>query len=173
MDHNWAEDIYHALKQWEISQVAYVPDAGHKWLINKCHSDASITTVVLTTEEEGIAMAGGAWLGGARLALLMQSSGVGNCINMLSIIQECRFPLLMIVTMRGQFGETNPWQVPMGQSTPAVLGKSGVIVYEVDDAAAVGDTVTYGAQLAFNSNRAVAILLGQKLIGAKRFEAGK
>ena len=173
MDHNWAEDIYDALKHWEISQVAYVPDAGHKWLINKCHSDSSLKTVVLTTEEEGIAMAGGAWLGGARLALLMQSSGVGNCINMLSVIQECRFPLLMIVTMRGQFGETNPWQVPMGQNTPAVLGTSGVIVYQVDDASAVGETVAYGAQLAFSSNRAVAILLGQKLIGAKRFEAGK
>ena len=173
MDHNWAEDIYTALKQWEVSQVAYVPDAGHRWLISRCHEDPAIRTVVLTTEEEGIAMAGGAWLGGARLALLMQSSGVGNCINMLSVIQECRFPLLMIVTMRGQFGETNPWQVPMGQSTPTVLEASGVIVYQVDDASAVADTVTYGAQLAFSSNRAVAILLGQKLIGAKRFEPGK
>ena len=173
MDHNWAEDIYTALKEWDVSQVAYVPDAGHKWLINRCHADADIRTVVLTTEEEGIAMAGGAWLGGARFALLMQSSGVGNCINMLSVIQECRFPLLMLVTMRGQFGETNPWQVPMGQSTPTVLSASGVIVYQVDDAAAVGSTVTHGAQLAFSSNRAVAILLGQKLIGAKRFEPGK
>ena len=173
MDHNWAEDIYHALKQWEVSQVAYVPDAGHKWLINKCHTDPAMHTVVLTTEEEGIAMAGGAWLGGVRLALLMQSSGVGNCINMLSVIQECRFPLLMLVTMRGQFGETNPWQVPMGQSTPGVLTASGVIVYHVDEPGEVADAVTYGAQLAFNSNRAVAILLGQKLIGAKRFEPGK
>src|SRR5262249_58948184 len=127
--------------------------------------------VVLTTEEEGIAMAGGAWLGGARLALLMQSSGVGNCINMLSIVQECRFPLLMLVTMRGQFGETNPWQVPMGQSTPAVLTESGVIVYQIDEPGEVADTVRFGAQLAFTSSRAVAILIGQKLIGAKRFEA--
>jgi sulfopyruvate decarboxylase alpha subunit len=173
MDDNWAEAIYRVLKQWEISQVAYVPDAGHKWLINRCHEDPAMRTVVLTTEEEGIAMAGGAWLGGARLTLLMQSSGVGNCINMLSIIQECRFPLLMLVTMRGQFGETNPWQVPMGQSTGAVLSESGVIVYPVDDAGQVADTVTFGAQLAFSSNRAVAVLIGQKLIGAKRFEPGK
>jgi len=173
MNHNWAEDIYAALKQWDVSQVAYVPDAGHTWLINRCHEDPAIRAVVLTTEEEGIAMAGGAWLGGARSALLMQSSGVGNCVNMLSVIRECRFPLLMIVTMRGQFGETNPWQVPMGQSTPTVLGASGVIVYQVDDASAVGETVTCGAQLAFSSNRAVAILLGQRLIGAKRFEPGQ
>ena len=62
----------------------------------------------------------------------MQSSGVGNCINMMSLVQECRFPLLMIVTMRGEWGETNPWQVPMGQSTPAVLERAGVIVHRVD-----------------------------------------
>src|SRR5205823_10744389 len=100
----------------------------HKWLIDRCHADHDLRTVVLTTEEEGIAMAGGAWLGGARLALLMQSSGVGNCINMLSVIQECRFPLLMLVTMRGQFGDTNPLKVPMGQSTPTVIAASGLIV---------------------------------------------
>ena len=62
----------------------------------------------------------------------MQSSGVGNCINMLSLVAECRFPLLMLVTMRGEWGETNPWQVPMGQNTAAVLEHSGVIVQHVD-----------------------------------------
>ncbi len=60
-------------------------------------------------------MLAGAWLGGVRGVLLMQSSGVGNCVNLLSLVQECRFPLLMIVTMRGEWGETNPWQVPMGR----------------------------------------------------------
>jgi sulfopyruvate decarboxylase TPP-binding subunit len=89
---------------------------------------------------------------------------------MLSLVQECRFPLLLIVTMRGEWGETNPWQVPMGQNTPAVLERAGVILYRVDDAPHVADTVAAGAQLAFASNRAVAVLLGQRLIGAKQFE---
>ena len=168
--HSWPGDIYRALKAWDIRQVAYVPDAGHKWLIARCHADDAMQTVVLTTEEEGVALAAGAWLGGARAALLMQSSGVGNCINMLSLAQECRFPLLMLVTMRGQYGETNPWQVPMGQSTAAILHESGIIVYRVDDPRDVYDTVAFGAQIAFLSNRAVAVLLGQKLIGPKTFE---
>ena len=167
---SWPEDIYCALKAWDIRQVAYVPDAGHTWLIARCHADGAIQTVVLTTEEEGVALAAGAWLGGARAALLMQSSGVGNCINMLSLAQECRFPLLMLVTMRGQYGETNPWQVPMGQSTAAILEKAGMIVYAVDDPRDVHDTVAFGAQIAFLSNRAVAVLLSQKLIGPKTFE---
>ena len=76
---------------------------------------------MLTTEEEGIALAAGAWLGGQRSVLLMQSSGVGNCINMLSLSAICRFPLLMLVTMRGEWAEFNPWQVPMGRATQPAL----------------------------------------------------
>lgn len=166
----WARDIYHALKQSNIGQVAYVPDAGHKELIQLCHADAAMRTVPLTTEEEGVALVAGGWLGGARGVLLMQSSGVGNCINMLSLIEECRFPLLMVVTMRGQWGETNPWQVPMGQHTAGVLEQSGVIVQQVDTAGDLGLSVAAAAQMAFVSSRAVALLIGQRVIGAKKFE---
>jgi sulfopyruvate decarboxylase alpha subunit len=167
---DWAEEIYRVFGEIRIRQVAYVPDAGHKVLIELCHADPALSTVSLTTEEEGIAMLAGAWLGGARGVLLMQSSGVGNCINMLSLVQECRFPLLMLVTMRGEWGETNPWQVPMGRSTPAILEAAGVSVHRADEARHVAATVAAGAQLAFASNRAVAVLLGQRLIGTKQFE---
>jgi sulfopyruvate decarboxylase alpha subunit len=166
----WAEYIYRALKNANIQQVAYVPDAGHKDLIQLCHADSAVHTVPLTTEEEGVAMLAGAWLGGARGVLLMQSSGVGNCVNMLSLMEECRFPLLMLVTMRGQWGETNPWQVPMGQNTAAVLQQSGVIVQAVDAASDLGTSVEAGAQMAFASSRAVALLIGQRMVGAKKFE---
>lgn len=170
-DTDWPADIFAALKAAEISQVAYVPDAGHGRLIRLCHADSTLHTVKLTTEEEGIALAAGAWLGGQRCALLMQSSGVGNCINMLSLPANCRMPLLTVVTMRGDFGETNPWQVPMGQATPAVLRAMGVIVHDVEVAAQVGHVVAMAAQQAFDSQVMVAVLLRQKLIGAKRFLA--
>jgi len=166
----WSEHIYRAITEMSIRQIAYVPDAGHKWLIELCQADRTLDTISLTTEEEGIAMLAGGWLGGVRGVLLMQSSGVGNCVNLLSLVQECRFPLLMIVTMRGEWGETNPWQVPMGRITPAVLEQSGVTVYRVDEAGDAGATVAAGAQLAFVSSRAVAVLIGQRLIGAKQFE---
>jgi sulfopyruvate decarboxylase alpha subunit len=136
-------------------------------------ADKTLKTVMLTTEEEGIAMAAGAWLGGDRSALLLQSSGVGNCINMLGMMQECRFPLLMLVTMRGQWGEFNPWQIPMGQATAAVLRESGVLVIEVDDAARIEDAVTSAAKLAFNSYRVLAVLISQRVIGAKTFGGKK
>ena len=163
----WPQDIYDAFKKLGIRQVAYVPDAGHTQLIKSCHADKSMKAVSLTTEEEGVAMLAGTWLGGERGALLMQSSGAGNCINMLGIIQECRFPLLMLVTMRGEWGEFNPWQLPMGQSTADILGRAGSVVQHVDDAERVGETVFAGGQMTFSTGRPVAVLIGQRVVGFK------
>jgi sulfopyruvate decarboxylase alpha subunit len=162
--------IYQALKQAGVKQVAYVPDAGHSQLIKACHADREIKAVCLTTEEEGVAMIAGAWLGGERGALLMQSSGAGNCINMLGMIAECRFPLLMILTMRGHWGEFNPWQVPMSQATVPALNAIGVVVQPVDRAAEIAETVSAAARLAFSTGRAVAVLISQRVIGAKQFK---
>ncbi len=165
----WPDEIYGVLKDLEVSQVCYVPDAGHKTLIERSIADNQMTTVRLTTEEEGVALLAGSWVGGARGALLMQSSGVGNCINMVSIQQECRIPLLMLVTMRGEYGEFNPWQTNMGQATQAALESVGVIVYRIDDADQAAATVKAAARQAYLSYRTVAVLIGQKLIGYKEF----
>ncbi len=165
----WPDDIHRILADTDVRQVCYVPDAGHTRLIERCLADQRMKSVRLTTEEEGVAMLGGAWLGGERGALLMQSSGVGNCINMLGMTQECRFPLLMLVTMRGEWGEFNPWQTTMGQGTRAALEAVGVIVQHVDDAAHVAETVDAASRLAFNAYCAVAVLIGQRVIGFKQF----
>lgn len=167
---DWPADIHAALKAAEAAQIAYVPDAGHARLIELCQGDPAMRTVALTTEEEGVAQLAGAWLGGARGALLMQSSGVGNCINMFSLTRVCGFPLLMLVTMRGQWGEFNPWQVPMGQNTPQVLELAGIACYPVAEPALVGETVAAAARLAFGSSVAVAVLLSQRLVGSKSFK---
>jgi sulfopyruvate decarboxylase alpha subunit len=166
---SWPDEIYEVLKETGIRQACYVPDAGHARLIERLHGDPEIQTTVLTTEEEGIAMAAGAWLGGERSVVLMQSSGVGNCINMLSLIASCRFPLLVLVTMRGEWAEFNPWQVAMGRATPQAFEIMGVQTMRVDVAADVGETVSSAATLAFDSDQAVAVLLSQKLIGRKQW----
>jgi sulfopyruvate decarboxylase alpha subunit len=169
-DHpDWPDDIFRVLKQSNIRQVAYVPDAGHTRLINLCRGDNAIRAVGLTTEEDGVAVLAGAWLGGQRGALLMQSSGIGNCINMLSLVTQCRFPLLSLVTMRGQWGEFNPWQIPMGQNGGEQLRVAGTLVYKVDDPAEIADTVAAAARLAFEGGVSVAVLIGQKIIGSKTF----
>jgi sulfopyruvate decarboxylase alpha subunit len=165
----WPDAVYEALLAAGVKQVAYVPDAGHRRLIELAHANAGLTTVVLTTEEEGIGLLAGAYLGGEKGVLLMQSSGVGNCINALALPAECRFPLLMLVTMRGEWAEFNPWQVAMGQATPPALEAMGVIVLRADAAERIVETVQAGAGLAFDSGRMVAVLIGQRAIGAKVF----
>ena len=163
----WSAQVFKTLKDAEIAQVSYVPDAGHADLISACLADDHLKTTRLTTEEEGVALALGAWLGGERSVLLMQSSGVGNCINMLSVIQETRSPLLMLVTMRGEWGEFNPWQIPMGQGTAKALEDAGVIVYHVDEAGDLTETVYAASQIAFNAYRPAAVLIGQRVVGFK------
>ena len=166
---DWRDQIFGVLKAAAVRQVGYVPDAGHARLIELCRDDLEIRAVPLTTEEEGIALAAGAWLGGQRAAVLMQSSGVGNCINMLSLTRTCRFPLVMLVAMRGEWAEFNPWQVPMGAKTKAVLELCDVLVYRVERAEEAAETAAAALDIAFNGDLATAVLLSQRLIGAKRW----
>jgi len=168
----YGEVAHKLFKRHGIGLIAYVPDGGQKRLIDRCEDDPDLRCVVLTSEQEGIALAAGAYLGGARSAVLMQSSGVGNCINMLSVPAECNMPLLMLVTMRGEWGEFNPWQIQMGQGTPAVLEASGCIVYRVDTADELETTVENALTLSFQSKRRVAVLISQRFLGAKDFVGG-
>ena len=166
---DWRNDIFEVFQDHDIKQVYHVPDAGHSRLIEACQKSNSVRTLALTTEEEGIAIAAGAWLGGQRSALLMQSSGVGNTINMVGLTKTLRFPFLTLITMRGDYGEFNSWQYPMGQGTPKVLEAMGMLLYSVDKAEDVKATVDAAARSAFLSGQSVAVLLRQKLIGIKTF----
>ena len=165
----WQDALYDLLRRYNVTQFAYVPDAGHRILIDRSLADPGVHSVALTTEEEGVALLAGADLGGARGVLLMQSSGTGNCINMLSLVKGGRFPMLMLVSMRGDFGEGNPWQFPMGQAVEPVLETMGVIVLRVEKPEDVVPTVEAALTMVFQSGNSVAVLLTQKLLGAKAF----
>jgi sulfopyruvate decarboxylase alpha subunit len=169
-DSTWPQEIFAVLKQAGIRQASYVPDAGHGQLIELLEADSEIQTTPLTTEEEGVALAAGAWLGGQRAVLLLQSSGVGNCINMLSLAATCRLPLLMLITMRGEWAEFNPWQVAMGRATPSVLESMGVTVVRVDTPADACEAVAAATTAAFDGDQAMAVLLSQRMIGRKQWE---
>src|ERR1700704_4858135 len=166
---SWPEDIFAILQRFDVRQVPYVPDAGHSQLIGRVLGASSMRAVPLTTEEEGVALLAGAWAGGQRGVLLMQSSGVGNCINMLSLTQIFRFPFLTLVTMRGEWGEFNPWQVPMGSSTQGVFELSGIKVLRASSPDEVRDVVEAAASQAYNACTPTAVLLSQRLIGTKVF----
>jgi sulfopyruvate decarboxylase alpha subunit len=163
----WPDAIYAQFRRAGIRQVGYVPDAGHSRLIELCVADPNIHDVVLTTEEEGVALVAGAALGGERAVLLMQSSGVGNCVNMFSLTKNCGFPCLILVTMRGEFAEFNPWQVAMGSITEAILKLAGFLTYRIEAAEDVDDVVGAACDMAFAGNLQIAVLLSQRLIGRK------
>jgi sulfopyruvate decarboxylase alpha subunit len=166
----WQEAIFKVLKEGGVRQIAYVPDAGHSHVIRSAIADPEIEDVLLTTEEEGVALVAGAWLGGQRAVLLMQSSGVGNCVNMFSLLQEADFPFFTLVTMRGEYAEFNPWQGPMGKATQGALELMGIHVLRASDPEKVEEIVSAGFDAAFEAGERVAVLLGQNLIGRKTWE---
>ena len=165
----WQNDLYEALRRQGVSQFSYVPDAGHRMAIDMSLADPEVKSVALTTEEEGVAVAAGAHLGGARSALLMQSSGLGNCINFFSMITGGKFPFLTVLSMRGDYGEGNPWQMGMGKATRPILDAMGFVTVEITRRDEVETAINAACTMAFQSGEAVAILLTQKLIGAKKF----
>jgi sulfopyruvate decarboxylase alpha subunit len=165
----WPDDIYRILRHWDVTQFSYVPDAGHAVLINRSLEDPEVHSVALTTEEEGVAMLAGAHLGGARGVAMMQSSGVGNCVNMFSFVKNGQFPMLILVSMRGDFGEGNPWQMPMGQAIQPILEACGFICMRVEQPAEVAAVLQAACTMVYQAGQAVAVLLSQRLIGAKAF----
>jgi sulfopyruvate decarboxylase alpha subunit len=166
---HWSKPVHKLFQEHDIEQVAIVPDAGHAGLIHLCEADKKMSVIRLTSEEQGVSLLGGAWLGGKKGVLLMQSSGVGNCINMLSLSTSCQFPLLILVTMRGDHAEFNPSQVPMGDATETVLAAMGVLVRRADTHEDVVQEVSGALRMTYNTFRPMAVLIGQKVIGAKDF----
>jgi len=166
---HWSSDVFRELAARDIRTVCTIPDGGLTQLLNMVKADPERRLVTLTTEEEGIGIATGCWLGGERAMIAMQSSGVGNCINALGLPAALRAPCLMLITMRGQWGEFNPWQVPMGQGTRPALEAMGVKCFPVDKAAEVAETFAAAADIAFHGRLSAAVLIGQRVIGAKGF----
>jgi sulfopyruvate decarboxylase alpha subunit len=167
----WPDAIHAILKRNGISQVGYVPDTGLRRLISLCQEDNEIIDVVLASEAEGAGLALGAALGGQRTALLMQSSGVGNCINTFSLLRNCAVPCVILVTMRGEFADFNPWQVPMGSITEPVLKLCGFLTYRVEREEDIEEIVASGCKMAFGGgNLQVAILLSQRMVDRSKPE---
>ena len=163
----WYREVFTKLRQGGVDLFCYVPDAGIDPLIRYAHEDSGVRPVVLTTEEEGVGVCVGASLCGKRAVLMMQSSGVGNCINAFTILTTCRIPFLLLVSMRGEFGEAIPWQVPMGKITGSCLELSGFTVYRAERADEAADIVDGALKMAWRSDERTAVLLTQRLIGAK------
>jgi sulfopyruvate decarboxylase alpha subunit len=166
---DWSRLIFDKLADAGVTLFSYVPDFGNSVLVDMADEDNRTRTVLLSSEQEGVALCAGADLVGGRGVLLMQSSGVGNVPNMLSLVQGGRFPMLMIVTMRGEYGEQNPWQYPMGQAVVPVLEAMGIQCIRVERDDELDQAVDSAISAAFAAGQGVALILTQKFLGAKAF----
>jgi sulfopyruvate decarboxylase TPP-binding subunit len=166
---DWKDQLYYSLKALNITQVVYVPDAGHAKLIDRCLADPEIDCFPLVNEFEAVGVCVGAWAGGRRSCALMQSSGVGNLVNALGLVHSVGAPFFAIATMRGEWGEFNGWQTPMGQAIPKVLEATRVVVNRAETSTDVIPVTEASGRLAFNSYLPVFSLISQRATGAKIF----
>jgi sulfopyruvate decarboxylase alpha subunit len=124
----WARDVCDGVHASGIRDVVYVPDNPLSYVLRAFEQGyADVRLLLATREEEAFGIAAGLYLGGRRAAVMLQSSGIGNSLNALtSLVLPYQIPMLIIVSMRGDAGEWNAAQVPMGRSLPAILDAIGI-----------------------------------------------
>ena len=166
---DWPKQLFDAFVEAGVTLFPYVPDAGNKRLIEYAQEHDGTHPILLTTEEEGVAICAGADLVGGKAVACMQSSGVGNIPNFLSFAKGGHFPILLMVTMRGDYGEQNPWQYPMGQAVEPILAAMGVLIFRVDTLDELGLATQAAISAAFKGGQASALILSQRFLGAKPF----
>src|SRR5262245_38548308 len=119
---SWGKHMADALRRNGIDLFATVPDYIVTQTLEHLWPDEGCRVITVTREEEGLGMLSGAYLGGKRGALLMQNSGLGNCVNTLgSLNLAAQIPVVLVISHRGDLGEFNPAQVPMGQAAERIL----------------------------------------------------
>lgn len=161
----WAAGVRAGLHAIGCGHVVYVPDNPLSQVLRLLDAPGSdVRTILATREEEAFGIAAGLYLGGARPTVMLQSSGLGNSLNAIaSLLLPYQVPALMIVSMRGDAGEWNPAQVPMGRATRAVLDAFGIPHLTPASADDVAETVRLVGQTAFSTSLIGACLLPRRI----------
>jgi sulfopyruvate decarboxylase alpha subunit len=164
----WVQAIIDQLKLYNIRYLSYVPDAIGEQILKLARPDNFFDILPLAREEEGIGVVTGQYIGGARGAVLMPTSGVGNAVNALaSLALPYHIPLPMFIGLRGDLGEFNPAQVPMGQALEPILESLHIPCYLLKRPDEVTMVVDGALKLAFALEQPVALLISTQLAGWK------
>jgi sulfopyruvate decarboxylase subunit alpha len=163
----WAGLVCRGLAALGCHEIVYVPDNPLSHVLKALADHPDIRTTVATREEEAFGIAAGLYLGGARPAVMLQSSGLGNSINALASLNVAfEIPVLMLVTMRGGDGEWNPTQHPMGRAVRPILESLGIPHATIEAADRAEKTVRQLGEQAFAVRRPGACLLARSLWGS-------
>ncbi len=118
----WHEVVRDVLKRHQVKLVTYVPDNVLRPLIEGVHADPFFTTFSCAREEEAVGIVSGAWMGGLRGIVLMQTSGFATLANVIaSLPVPYQIPVLMMVSERGTLGEFNIGQTMVARTMRPVL----------------------------------------------------
>ncbi len=165
---NWAETIVQALKDWDTSLIAYVPDISIDRVTSLIEADPFFHLVSASREEEAIGIAVGGYAVGRNAAVFMQSSGFGNSVNALaSLCIPARTPIPLFINLRGGPGEFNIAQVAMGRSTRPILDLLGLVHFTLEDEYKMDRIVDGALKLCHSNRQPVAICMTQLLHGGK------
>lgn len=164
----WASRVASGLIASGVTEVVYVPDSPLSHLVRALGPDgANVRTTIATREEEAIGVAAGLYLGGVRPAVLFQSSGLGNSTNAVaSLLIPYRIPAILVISMRGEEGEWNAAQAPMGKAVRPILDALGIVWVAVEDEREAEAVVRVAGTRAFDTRIAVACLLPRRLTAA-------
>jgi sulfopyruvate decarboxylase alpha subunit len=164
----WSKHVADALRRNDIHTFATVPDFIVSQVLEHLWADESCHVVASSREEEGLGMLSGAYLAGQRGALLMQNSGLGNCVNTIASLNvAAQIPVVMVISHRGDLGEYNAAQVPMGQAAERILEALDVryvTPHTVDEFESAADGLI---KLAYTRSMPVAFLLPNDLTGGR------
>jgi sulfopyruvate decarboxylase alpha subunit len=165
---SWPQAIIAQLKAYNVRFLSYVPDSIVEHILQLARQDTFFDLLTLAREEEGIGVVTGQHVGGQRGALLMPTSGVGNTINALaSLAIPYEIPLPMFIGCRGELGEFNAAQVPMGQALRPILDALRIPHFDLVHPEDVSVTVEGGLKLAYALEQPVAFLISTQLAGWK------
>ena len=155
-----SEAIYQGLKKAKIDFIVSLPCVNLGKILEIIENDEEIIHIPVTREEEGIGICAGGFLGGRKTAILMQNSGLGNCINALaSLYQLYSLPLLMIMSHRGTKGEPIVGQVPMGVATPKILESMNLKYFNPKTPIEASQTIADSWKLSISEKAPVSVLL--------------
>jgi sulfopyruvate decarboxylase alpha subunit len=168
-EQSWAKHVADVLRRNDIRLYATVPDYIVSHVLDVLWADPECRVVTTTREEEAVGLLSGAWLAGHRGALLMQNSGLGNCTNALaSLNMASMIPMVLVMSHRGDLGEFNPAQVPMGRAVTHILDALSIRWIRPTSIAELEQQTDGLVKLCYVSAQPVAIVLPSELTGGKR-----
>ena len=167
----WHSIIHATLKAHDVKLVTYVPDNVLRPLIERIHADDFFTAFTCTREEEAVGIVSGAWMGGMRGVVLMQTSGFATLPNVLaSLPVPFQIPVLMIVSERGTLGEFNIGQAMVARTMRPVLASIAMEHHTLSRLDEVEFITDRSIRQAVATQQPACLILSPLLTGGKVFK---